>query len=116
MLSSDKNVETIADLIKTLRHYVSVLAEYTKLDAIDKVVQLLTAVALLVISSVIILFVIFFLSIMAAYWIAPMVGKVAAFAIMAGIYLLLFVVFLCNKRRWIERPLVKFLANLLLSK
>jgi len=116
MLSSDKNVETIADLFATLRHYVSVQAEYTKLDVIDKVVQLLTFAAVVIVSSVIMLFVVLFLSIMAAFWIAPYVGTVAAFAIMAGVYLFVFILFILFRKRWIERPLVKFLANMLMSK
>ena len=36
MLSSDKNVETIAQLIEVLKHYLGLQAEYVKLDMIDK--------------------------------------------------------------------------------
>ena len=41
MLSSDKNVETIAQLIEVLKHYLGLQTEYLKLDVIDKVVRLL---------------------------------------------------------------------------
>lgn len=41
MLSSDKNVESIAQLIEVLKHYLGIQAEYVKLDVIDKVVRLL---------------------------------------------------------------------------
>ena len=43
MLSSDKNVENIAQLIEVLKHYLGLQTEYVKLDAIDKVVRLVTA-------------------------------------------------------------------------
>ena len=46
MLSSDKNVETIAQLIEVLKHNLVLQKEYLKLDVIDKVVTLLTATAL----------------------------------------------------------------------
>ena len=46
MLSSDKNVETIAQLVEVLKHYFGLQKEYVKLDIIDKVVRLLTAAAL----------------------------------------------------------------------
>ena len=49
MLSSDKNVETIAQLVEVLKHYLGLQKEYVKLDIIDKVVRLLTAMALAVI-------------------------------------------------------------------
>ena len=42
MLSSDKNVESIAQLIEVLKHYLGLQTEYVKLDVIDKVVRLLT--------------------------------------------------------------------------
>ena len=37
MLSSDKNVESIAQLIEILKHYLGLQTEYLKLDVIDKV-------------------------------------------------------------------------------
>ena len=40
MLSSDKNVETIAQLIEVLKHYLGLQTEYVKLDVVDKVVRL----------------------------------------------------------------------------
>ena len=43
MLSSDKNVETIAQLIEVLKHYLGLQTEYLKLDVIDKVVRLMKA-------------------------------------------------------------------------
>ena len=49
MLSSDKNVETIAQLIEVLKHYFGLQKEYLKLDVIDKVVRLLTATALAIV-------------------------------------------------------------------
>ena len=46
MLSSDQNVETIAQLIEALKHYLGLQTEYVKLDVIDKVVRLLTTATL----------------------------------------------------------------------
>ena len=42
MISSDKNRETIAQLIESAKHYVGVQSEYVKLDVIEKVVKLVT--------------------------------------------------------------------------
>ena len=38
MFSSDKNVETIGQLVEVLKHYIGLKSEYMKLDATDKVV------------------------------------------------------------------------------
>ena len=85
MISSDKNIETIAQLAESLKHYVGVQSEYVKL------------------------------SFAAAYALAPMTGTVGAFCIVAGFYLLLLILFVFNRRKWVEKPLVRFLADLLLN-
>ena len=38
MFSNDKNVETIGQLVETIKHYIGLQKEYLKLDVVDKVV------------------------------------------------------------------------------
>lgn len=116
MLSSDKNVETIAQLIEVLKHYLGLQTEYVKLDVIDKVVRLLTAAALAILFFLIIIAVLMFFSFALAFWLANFTGTALAFVIVGGLHLLLFVLFIIFRKRWIEKPLVHFLATLLLSK
>ena len=66
MFSSDKNVETIGQLVEVLKHYIGLQSEYMKLDVVDKV--------------------------------------------------LILVLFILFRHQWIEKPLVKFLASLLMQK
>ncbi len=49
------------------------------------------------------------------YWLAPLVGVALAFFIMALIYLALAFIVFTNRKAWIERPLVRFLADVLLN-
>ena len=116
MLSSDKNVETIAQLIEVLKHYLGLQTEYLKLDVIDKVVHLLTAAALAIVFFLIIIAVLMFFSFAFAFWLASLTGTALAFFIVAGLHLLLFILFFLFRKDWIEKPLVHFLASLLLSK
>ncbi len=116
MLSTDKNVENIAQLAELLKHYLGLQTEYVKLDVIDKVVRLLTAAALSIIFFLIIIAVMMFLSFALAYWLGAYIGMVAAFMVVAGLHLLLLLLFFLYHQRWIERPLVSFIANLLMSK
>ena len=46
MFSSDKNIETIGQLVEVIRHYVGLQNEYLRLDVIEKVVRLITALAI----------------------------------------------------------------------
>ena len=114
MLSSDKNVESIAQLIEVLKHYLGLQTEYVKLDVIDKVVRLLTAAALAIMFFMIIIAV--FLYFALAFWLSSYIGTALAFLIVALLHLLIFVLFLIYRRKWIQKPLVHFLASLLLSK
>ena len=116
MLSSDKNVESIAQLIEVLKHYLGLQTEYVKLDLIDKVVRLLTAAALANIFILIIIAMLMFFSVAFAFWISSFVGTAMAFLIVAILHLLIFVLFVIYRKPWIEKPLVHFLASLLLSK
>ena len=70
MLSSDKNVETIAQLVEVLKHYFGLQKEYVKLDIIDKVVRLLTAAALALVFFLLLIAVMMFLSFGFAYWLS----------------------------------------------
>ena len=49
MFSSDKNIETIGQLIADLHQHVDLRLEYFKVDAVSKLSKLLTAVALSII-------------------------------------------------------------------
>lgn len=115
MLSSDKNVETIAQLIEAMKHYLGLQTEYVKLDVIEKVVRLLKAATLILLLSVILLFVLLFASIGLALWLSPALGCVGAFFVVAGIYALILLVIYTFRRPWIERPLVRRLARLLMN-
>lgn len=116
MLSSDKNVETIAQLIKVLRHYLGLQTEYLKLDVIDKVVRLITAAAFTIVFFFIITAVVMFLSVALAFWLGNYMSLTAAFLIIGSVHLLFFVLVILFRKRFIERPLVSFLANLLIGK
>ena len=116
MLSNDKNVETIAQLIEVLKHYVGLQAEYMKLDVIDKVVRLLTATALAVVFFLIIVAVVMYVSFATAFWLGQHIGMAPAFIIVGLVHITIFILFFIFRKPWIEKPLVRFLARLLMSK
>ena len=116
MFSSDKNVETIGQLVEVLKHYIGLRSEYMKLDAADKVVRLLTALIIGSLLLALLALALIYLSFAAAFAMADYVGLAPAFCIVAGAYLLILVLFILFQHQWIEKPLVKFLASLLMQK
>ena len=116
MLSSDKNVETIAQLIEVLKHYLGLQTEYLKLDVIDKVVRLLKAATLALIFLLIIVAVVMYFSFAIGFWLSNFIGLPMAFLIVGVVHLLILILFIIFRKPWIEKPLVHVLAGLLLSK
>ena len=110
MFSNDHNIETIAQLVDTVKHYIKLQTEYARLDIVEKSVRIITAVAIAALFGFLT-----YLSFAAAYALIPCTGTVAAFAIVAAFYFIILVLFLIFRKQWIERPLVKFLASLLLG-
>ena len=115
MLSSDKNVETLAQLVETVKSYLSLQGEYLKLNVIDKMVRLVTALTLTIVFVILGVAVLFYLSFALVYWLEPLTGTALAFFIMSMLFLALLVLVFIFRKSWIERPLVRFLADLLMS-
>ena len=115
MLSSDKNVETIAQLVEIIKHYLGRQKEYLKLDVIDKIVRLLTFAALVIVFVLILVAIMMYLSFALAFWLASYTGTALAFLVVGGIHILLMIVIFIFRKEWIEKPLVRFLVNLMLG-
>jgi hypothetical protein len=79
-------------------------------------VRLLTVITISAIIVILFLLAIIYFSFAAAFALAGPLGYVAAFSIIGGLYMFLLVLFIVFRHQWIEKPLVHFLASLLLSK
>lgn len=116
MFSNDQNIESIGQLVETIKHYVGLQSEYVRLDIVEKTVRILTVIAITAILCMLLTLSLIYMSFAVAYALVPFVGSVAAFAIVAGVYFLILLLVVVFRKQWIEKPLVKFLASLLLSK
>ena len=115
MLSTDKNVETLTQLIEMLKHNLELRTEYAKLDATEKIVRLLSVATLAVLLLLIFTAAMLFASLATAWWLSQFMGLTAALFCVAGFYAFVLVVCYVCQKAWLERPLVKFLASILMS-
>ena len=113
MFSSDNNVESIANLIESIKTYIGDKTEYLKLDVIEKVVRLATVISIIIVVSLLLIIAMIYFSFSAAFALEPIVGK--AFIIVGCFYIILLLLFLAFHKSLIERPLVRFLSGLLLK-
>ena len=117
MFSSDKNIDTIGQLIETLIHYVKLQNEYLRLTVVEKVVRVAVAVAMVVAVFLFLLIAIIYFSFAAAYALEDVVGGLPqAFCVVGAFYVVLLIVVYLLRRVIIERPLVKLLSNILFKK
>lgn len=115
MFSSDRNVETITQLIEMVKHNVELRKEYAKLDIVEKVVRLLSAAALALTLTFISVAVLLFASAAIAVWLSSYIGLTCSLLVVSGFYLLLLLLVYGSRKSWIERPLVKYLSRMLLN-
>lgn len=79
MFSNDQNVETIAQLIEVIKHYIGLQSEYVKLDVIDKVVRLLTMLVLIAVFGILLVIAIIYFSFAAAYALSDAIGSLPGY-------------------------------------
>ena len=115
MFSNDNNIETIAQLVEEAKKYVSLKSEYYRLGTVEKAVRLLTVMMMTIILTTVFLLALIYFSFALAYGLGTFIGNVLAFSIVGLIYLVFFIMCIICRKRWIERPLVKFFASLLME-
>ncbi len=85
-------------------------------DVIDKVVRLITAAALTIVFCFLLVIIVLFASFAFAFWLEKYIGMGWSFILVAVLHLLAFFMVIHFRKSWIEKPIVHFLAELLLSK
>lgn len=116
MFSNDKNIEKIAGFVEEAKTWLSIRTEYTKLEIIDKVVQVSTMLALSVVFLFFIFIILIYLSFSAAYALNTYIDSLAlCFLIVSIFYILILLLLYFKRHTWIERPLVRFLVQVLLN-
>lgn len=115
MFSNDKNIETIAQFVEGTKKFISLKSEYIRLNVVEKTVRLFTVIMMMIILTTIFMLALIYISFALAYFIGSFIGNAWGFCIVGGIYMLLFIICIIGRKRWIERPLVRFLASMLME-
>ncbi len=104
-------------LYDDVKKYVELQIEYIKVDFVEKMTILLSALLIIALVLVLVIAALFYLFFSMAYAFEPALGSLAlSFGIISGIYVVLIVVFILLRRQIVINPLLKFLTNLFLTK
>ena len=116
MFSSDKNIENLQQLYQEVKQYVNLQRDYVKIELVEKLTILGTSLLLVLILIILGFIALFYLSCTRAYLLEPLVGSLkGSFAVITGLIVVLIIIIVMMRKRLIEKPLVNFLANLLLK-
>ncbi len=117
MFADDKSIENIQQLFIEFKKYLELQKEYTKLELTEKLAILLSTLILVMLVGILGVVVLFHLSFMLVYILAPVVGGlVASYALIAAFHLLLIVLVIAFRKKLIINPTVKLMAALFLNK
>lgn len=116
MFGNDKTVENLQDLYNEVKKYVELQRDYIKLDIVQKLTILISALVLLLAVMILGMIALFYLSFTLAYVLEPHVGGLTmSYAIISGCILLLIACIYFFRQHLIIQPLTRFLTNLFIN-
>lgn len=116
MFTDNKPLDNLQTLYNEVKKYVELQKDYVKLDIVQKLTVLISALILILALMILGMIALFYLSFTLIYILEPYVGGLTtSYALISGGVLLLIVCIYLFRKRLIIQPLTRFLANLFLN-
>lgn len=109
--------EQFRTLLQEVRRYLLLQKRFVAVDVAEKLIVLLSTIAIAVVCFVLGAMILFFLTFALAYWIGQLLDSMAiGFLAISAVLALCMYIFYKNRTRWIILPLSRMLANLFVDK
>lgn len=95
-----------------VKDFVDLKIDYLQVGLVEKLTRLISKLLILIASIIFVMAILFYLLFALAYALAPTLGFIASFAIIAGIFFLLMVIVLVFRKGLIVNPLLKLMVDL----
>lgn len=116
MFNNDKSIENLRQLFVEFKKYLSLQKEYTRLEVTEKLSVLLSMLIVILLTVILGMMALFYLSFTAAYLLAPIVGGITvSFSLLAVFYILLAILLISFRKQIVINPMVRFIAKLFLK-
>lgn len=113
MFANDKNIDNLQQILAELKKYAELQKDYVELHLIEKLTILISSLILVFVLLVLGIIALFYLSFTLAYILEPLVGGLmASYGIITGCIILLIILIVIFRKKLIVQPMVNFLANL----
>lgn len=116
MPDKSKNENSFTCLWQQIKSYVALNVENAKLTVAEKFTILVTAAAVCILTLLLAVIILFFVSMGLAQLLAESVGMMWAYLIMAGAYLVLLIVLILLRKLLITNPVARFITRLFFLK
>ncbi|MFT3754211.1 MAG: phage holin family protein [Paludibacter sp.] len=117
MPNNQEPADNFQQLYADVKKYVELQTEYVKVEFVEKLTIILSALLIIGLVIVLVIAALFYLFFSLAYALQPLLGSLAvSFAIISGLYVILIALFMMFRKQIVINPLVKFLSNLFLKK
>ncbi|MCF8303665.1 MAG: phage holin family protein [Bacteroidales bacterium] len=108
--------DSFAELAESVKVYLTLRLNLFKLSFIEKASRIISLSWTFTVVAVFFSLFLGFLSIAGALWLGDLLNNTPlGFLIIAGFYLLLFVIFLAFRKQLIMRPIIKIMAEIMFS-
>lgn len=98
-------------LFTEVKDYVELRMEYMQVGMVEKLTKLFSSLLIIFITIVLGLAMLFYLLFSLAHVLAPMLGFIVSYAIIAGVFLLLAVIVFTFRKRLIINPILKLMVD-----
>lgn len=116
MFANDKSIDSLRQLFIEFKKYLNLQKEYTKLEVTEKLSVLLSMLIIVLLTVILGMMALFYLSFTFAYLLAPAVGGIiVSFSLIAAFYVLLAILLVSFRKRLVIDPMVRFIAGLFLK-
>ena len=108
--------DNFEQLYAEIKKYLFLQTEYAKTAFVEKLTILLSTLFIVTLVILLAFVVLFYLCFALAYALEPVLGSLAlSFTVISVIYVLLIVLLVINRKRFVINPLVRFLSSLFLK-
>ena len=106
---------SLRQIIAEIKQYLSLQYEWIKLDGVEKLTRIVSALVLLTVSIILISITLLYLSLAAVHYLESYTGIIAAYSIISGAFFLLLVLLWLLRRPCVVNPILRFLYKIFIT-
>lgn len=105
-------VENLEQFYAELKKFIELKFEYYQISLVEKLTRIISALLILFTVMVLSLVILFYLLFALAYALEPAIGYIASFSCVAGLFLILLLIFFIFRKKLVVNPILRFMVKI----